>query len=38
LKYPQNVQPLDHHQWHPLVRKMTVTALHGVPSAMVSGV
>jgi len=38
LKYPQKVQPLDHHQWHPFVRRITVTALQGVPSANVSGV
>ena len=30
--------PLDHHQWQPFVRKITVTALQGVPSGRVSGV
>ena len=38
LKYPQKVQPELHHQWHPFVLRITVTALHGVPSAVVSGV
>ena len=32
------MHPLDHHQWQPLVRKITVIALQGVPSGRVSGV
>ena len=37
-KYPQNVHPDFHHQTQPLVLRITVAAVQGVPSGKFSGV